>query len=166
MDSNKNNEIIDMMLEIEYISSIDNEKINNHQYNKFPISKLSALGVGFSELFESTREITQNIETNGLYRCTLPKGAVKLAQAKDGTGALGSALGSNNKLVGMARWHEQDNIREVITIPYNPSMLFMAVTLMSMDKKLDSIEKTQQYFFIFIIYRDHVTWKLQFRISR
>ena len=144
MDLNKNNEIINMMLEIEYISSIDSEKINNQQYNKFPISKLSALGVGFSELFESTHEITKNIEMNGLYRCTLPKGAVKLAQAKDGTGALGSALGPNNKLVGQARWHEQDDIKEVITIPYNPAMLFMAVTLMNIDKKLDSIEETQQ----------------------
>ena len=39
MDLNKNNEIINMMLEIEYISSIDSEKINNQQYNKFPISE-------------------------------------------------------------------------------------------------------------------------------
>lgn len=144
MDVRKNNEAISMMLQMEYIPSVNDEKINTQQYIKFPLSKLSALGVGFSNLSESTRTITQSINVDGLYRGVLPKGATKLAQAKDGTGALGSAFDSNNKLIGQARWIEQDSVTQVTIMPYNPTMLFMAATLMSIDKKLDNIQETQQ----------------------
>ena len=67
-----------------------------------------------------------------------------MAQSKDGTGALGAAFDANNKLIGQARWIEQDNATQVTTIPYNPTMLFMAVALMSIDKKVDCILETQQ----------------------
>lgn len=144
MDSNDNNEIINMMLDMEYIQLDDNEEIDIAQYTKFPIAELSTLGVGFSSLYESTRTITQSINAGGLYRCVLPQGAAKLAQAKDGTGALGTALGPNNKLVGQARWIKQDNVTQVTTIPYNPTMLFMSLALISVDKKLDNILENQQ----------------------
>ncbi|WP_434798282.1 hypothetical protein [Terrisporobacter vanillatitrophus] len=144
MDAKDNNEVINIMLEMEYIPSVHSEKINVEQYTKFPLSKLSTLGVGFSNLSEATRTITQSINTDGLYKCVLPEGAAKLAQAKDGTGALGTALGPNSKLIGQARWIKQDNVTQITTMPYNPAMLFMAVTLMGIDKKLDCILETQQ----------------------
>lgn len=144
MDKRDNNELINMMLEMEHIQADNDEGINTEQYTKFPLSKLSTLGVGFSSLFESTRTITQTINMDGLYRCTLPSGATKLAQAKDGTGALGAAFDSSNKLIGQARWNKQDSVEQVTTIPYDPTMLFMAATLMSIDKKLDSIQEIQQ----------------------
>lgn len=150
MDVKDNNETINMMLDMEYIPSIYDEKINIEKYTKIPLSKLSILGVGFSNISEVTRTITQSINTDGLYRCVLPKGATKLAQAKDGTGALGSAFDTNNKLIGQARWIKQDNVRQVTTMPYNPTMLFMAATLMSIDKKLDSIQETQQKILSFL----------------
>ncbi|WP_304969564.1 hypothetical protein [Romboutsia ilealis] len=150
MDAKDNNETINMMLDMEYIPSIYDEKINIEKYTKIPLSKLSILGVGFSNISEVTRTITQSINTDGLYRCVLPKGATKLAQAKDGTGALGSAFDTNNKLIGQARWIKQDNVRQVTTMPYNPTMLFMAATLMSIDKKLDSIQETQQKILSFL----------------
>lgn len=144
MNEKDNNEIINLMLDMEYIPSAQTEKIDINQYAKFPLSELSTLGVGFSSLYEATRTVTQTINADGLYKCILPEGAAKLAQAKDGTGALGAALGPNNKLVGQARWIKQDNVTQVTTIPYNPTMLFMAVALMSMDKKLDCILVAQQ----------------------
>ncbi|WP_312258485.1 hypothetical protein [Romboutsia ilealis] len=150
MDAKDNNETINMMLDMEYIPSIYDEKINIEKYTKIPLSKLSILGVGFSNISEVTRTITQSINTDGLYRCVLPKGATKLAQAKDRTGALGSAFDTNNKLIGQARWIKQDNVRQVTTMPYNPTMLFMAATLMSIDKKLDSIQETQQKILSFL----------------
>lgn len=150
MDAKDNNETINMMLDMEYIPSIYDEKINIEKYTKIPLSELSILGVGFSNISEVTRTITQSINTDGLYRCVLPKGATKLAQAKDGTGALGSAFDTNNKLIGQARWIKQDNVRQVTTMPYNPTMLFMAATLMSIDKKLDSIQETQQKILSFL----------------
>lgn len=150
MDVSKDNEVISMMLQMEYIPSIHNEKINTQQYIKFPLSKLSALGAGFSNLSESTRTITQSINADGLYRGVLPEGATKLAQAKDGTGALVTALDQNNKLVGQTRWIKQDSVAQVTTMPYNPAMLFMGVALMSIDNKLDSIQETQQEILSFL----------------
>ena len=47
MDVKDNNEVINMMLAMEYIPSIHDEKINIEQYTKIPLSKLSILGVGF-----------------------------------------------------------------------------------------------------------------------
>lgn len=144
MDAKNNNEVINVMLEMEYIPSIHSEKINVEQYTKFPLLKLATLGVGLSNLSEATRTITQSINSDGLYKCILPKGATKLAQAKDGTGALGAAFNQNNKLIGQARWIKQDNVTQVTTIPYNPTMIFMAIALMGIDKKLDCILETQQ----------------------
>ena len=144
MDAKDNNEVINVMLEMEYIPSIHSEKINVEQYTKFPLLKLATLGVGLSNLSEATRTITQSINSDGLYKCILPKGATKLAQAKDGTGALGAAFNQNNKLIGQARWIKQDNVTQVTTIPYNPTMIFMAIALMGIDKKLDCILETQQ----------------------
>lgn len=144
MDIKHNNEIINMMLNMEYIQSQQSENINMGKYTKFPLSKLATLGVGFSSLYEATSTITQSINAEGLYKCILPEGAIKLAQAKDGTGALGAAFNVDNKLVGQARWIKQDDVTQVTTMPYNPTMLFMAVALMSMDKKLDCILETQQ----------------------
>lgn len=150
MDAKDNNEVINMMLDMEYIPYIHDEKINVEQYTKIPLSKLSTLGVGLSNLSEATGTITQSINTEGLYRCILPKGATKLAQAKYGTGALGAAFDPNNKLIGQARWIKQDNVTQVTTMPYNPAMIFMAATLMSIDKKLDSIQETQQEILSFL----------------
>lgn len=144
MNAKDNNEVINMMIEMEYIPPDHSEKINVRQYTKFPLTKLSALGIGFSNLSEATRTITQNINNDGLYKCVLPKGATKLAQAKDGTGALGAAFDPNNHLIGQARWIKEDSVTQVTTIPYNPTMLFMAAALMSIDKKLDIIQETQQ----------------------
>ena len=139
MDSKDNNEVINMMLDMEYTPFIHDEKINIEQYTNIPFSKLSILGVGFSNLLQATRTITQEINTDGLYKCILPQGAAKLAQAKDGAGALGDAFDKNNRLIGQARWIKQDNVTQVTTISYNPTMLFLAATLMSIDKKLDDI---------------------------
>ena len=50
MDSKDNNEVINMMLDMEYIPFIHDEKINIEQYTNIPLSKLSILGVGFSNL--------------------------------------------------------------------------------------------------------------------
>ena len=141
MDSKDNNEVINMMLDMEYTPFIHDEKINIEQYTNIPLSKLSILGVGFSNLLQATRTITQEINTDGLYKCILPQGAANLAQAKDGAGALalGDVFDKNNRLIGQARWIKQDNVTQVTTISYNPTILFLAATLMSIDKKLDDI---------------------------
>ena len=55
MDVKDNNEVINMMLAMEYIPSIHDEKINIEQYTKIPLSKLSILGVGFSNLSEDEK---------------------------------------------------------------------------------------------------------------
>ena len=65
MDKEGHNELINAIIEMEYIPSVHDEEINTEKYIKFPLSKLSTLGVGFSNLFEYTRTITQSINANG-----------------------------------------------------------------------------------------------------
>lgn len=159
MKTKDNNELINMMLEMEYITPDNSEKINIEQYTKFPLTKLSALGIGFSNLSEATHTITQSINTDGLYRCVLPEGASRLAQAKDGIGVRGIAFDQNNHLVGQAKWIKEDSITQVTTIPYNPTMLFIAVALMSIDKKLDIIQETQQEIINFLEQKEKANLK-------
>lgn len=47
MDKEGHNELINAIIEMEYIPSVHDEEINTEKYIKFPLSKLSTLGVGF-----------------------------------------------------------------------------------------------------------------------
>ena len=59
-----------------------------------------------------------------------------MAAFQDGSGYLGSVLGNTtNQIVG------QSTLSPLV---FNPTMLFMALSLISIDKKLDSIQETQQ----------------------
>ena len=61
----------------------------------------------------------------------------------DGSGNLGTIMDGNN-IVGQAHWIKADSQVMTTTIPYNPTVLFMAMALMSIDKKLDKIQETQK----------------------
>ena len=84
------------------------------------------------------------MDAEGLYRCVFPDGVTgKLASFKDGSGNLGTIMDGNN-IVGQAHWIKADSQVMTTTIPYNPTVLFMAMALMSIDKKLNKIQETQK----------------------
>lgn len=139
-DENANNTITNM----EYLPSIPSKEIALKDYTKFYFSNFAALGVAFSSLPENFRTVTQTVDVDGLYRCVFPDGVTgKLAAFKDGSGNLGTIMDGNN-IVGQAHWIKADSQVMTTTIPYNPTVLFMAMALMSIDKKLDKIQETQK----------------------
>lgn len=129
---------------IEHIFSASEKEAVLKGHIKISLSELSALGVGFASLPETFRTVTQTVDADGLYRCVFPDGVTgKLAEFKDVSGNLGTIMDGNN-IVGQAHWIKADSQVMTTTIPYNPTVLFMAMTLMSIDKKLDKIQETQK----------------------
>ena len=107
---------------------------------KMPLSELSGLGLSFGPLKSAFEQITKTGVANGgsgLYRATLPKGAGrKLAEFKDGSGFLGSVVDESG-LVGQARFNP-------VSVPLDPTMLFMAAALHNIDQKMDLIIEGQK----------------------
>lgn len=144
LDMDKKTDIINGIMNIEHALSMPEKGIALKDYTKFSFSEFSALGVAFSSLTETFRTVTQTADADGLYRCVFPDGVTgKLAAFKDGSGNLGTIMDGNN-IVGQAHWIKADSQVMTTTIPYNPTVLFMAMALMSIDKKLDKIQETQK----------------------
>lgn len=133
-DKSKKNEIVKAMTQVEYYPTIQVEKYNLEKYTKLPIAKLSALGIAFQPLAAAFQNIVLGSEaTSGILRFSIPKGG-HLADFKDGSGKLGTVLDENNEFMGQARLKPLD---------CDPTMLFMAAALASIEKKLDDILDTQ-----------------------
>ena len=129
---------------IEHIFSASEKEAVLKGHIKISLSELSALGVGFASLPETFRTVTQTVDADGLYRCVFPDGVTgKIAAFKDGSGNLGTIMDGNN-IVGQAHWIKADSQVMTTTIPYNPTVFFMAMALMSIDKKLNKIQETQK----------------------
>jgi hypothetical protein len=75
---------------------------------------------------------------------TVPAGG-HLAAFQDGSGYLGSVLNAGNQVAGQAT---------LTPLVCNPTMLFMAAALANIDKKLDSIQETQQEILDFLVQKD------------
>lgn len=68
-------------------------EISMQDYHKIPLSRLTALGTGFEPVSSAIQQVTSHGQaTSGFYKVTIPKGT-KLAQFKDGTGYIGTAIG-------------------------------------------------------------------------
>lgn len=135
-EHDKKNQIVKTMMNMEYYPTVLEEEVSIAKYTKLPLTKISAMGTAFEPLTAAFQNVMHGGGTNsGLYRVTIPKGA-HLAEFKDGSGFLGSALKGNNAVGG-----GQARLNPLVC---NPTTLFMAAALMGIDKKLDSIQETQQ----------------------
>lgn len=140
----ENTKTINGVTNMEYLPSIPSKETALKEHTKFSFSDFSALGVAFSSLPKTFRTVTQTVDADGLYRCVFPDGVTgRPASFKDGSGNLGTIMDGNN-IVGQAHWIKADSQVLTTTIPYNPTVLFMAMALMSIDKKLDKIQETQK----------------------
>lgn len=116
------------------------------EYTKVPISRLEALGVGFQPLVQAVESFSGN--GTGLYHVVVPQGG-HLASFKNGAGNLGAVLSnSTNQVSGQAVLNP---------VAFNPTMIFMAVALANIDKKLDTIQATQKEMFDFLKQKEKST---------
>lgn len=115
-----------------------------HNQIKIPISRVTALGTGLQPMLAAIQQVTANGQAvSGYYKVTIPAGT-QLAQFKDGTGFLGTALDSKG-IAGQARLNP---------MMFNPTMLFVAATLANIDKKLDAIQETQKEMMEFLAQKE------------
>ena len=136
-ESTMKNEVVKVMTDIEYYPSFLEEKVDIEKYMKVPVTEVSALGVAFEPLisaFQNIKNIGGDGVTSGLCRITIPKGG-HLAKFTKEPNYLGTVLDKQNMIAGQARLNP---------LVCNPTMLFMAVALMGIDKSLDAIQETQQ----------------------
>lgn len=144
-DSDKKNEIVKAMTtDIEQYSFVTEDETCFAKYIKLPLEKVSALGIAFEPLTVAFQNITQTSGQGAreiLCKVRIPDGVSgHLAKFKNENSYLGAIM-NDNRIVGQAR------INPLIC---NPTMLFMAAALISIDKKLDSIQETQQEIFEFL----------------
>lgn len=144
-DKDKKNEIVKAMtMGIDHYSFVTEDETSLAEYIKLPLAKVSTLGIAFEPLTSALQSITQTSGQGAremLCRVRIPDGVSgQLAKFKDGSGYLGTVM-NDTGIVGQAR------INPLIC---NPTMIFMATALMSIDRKLDSIQEIQQEVFEFL----------------
>jgi len=143
--------------------AIPESQFDISRYRKVPFSELAALGAAFSSLPAAARTITQT-QTVGLpggeklYRRVVREGVSGvMQQAKDGRGELGNIMRMNeqgkNVIVARAGYLEVNGGLPVTmntTVPFDPTMMFVAAALMNIEKKLDEIQEMQRDMMAFL----------------
>jgi len=133
------------MTNVEFYPSILEEQANIAEYTKIPLLRLPALGVAFEPLAAAFQyAVSGGKAVSGLYQVVVPSGG-HLATLKSGVGNIGSVLNANNQIAGQATLNP---------LVCNPTMLFMAVALANIDKKLDAIQEIQQELLDFLAQKE------------
>lgn len=145
MEEIKNkNEIIKEMMNVDYYPVIQNE-VKIEKYTKLPITDIAALGVAFSPLVSSFLNAAKTGAGEQLFRLDMRGYAGELAKFKDGSGFLSAVVRKGEGVVGQAGFVPvSSSAAASSTLMCNPVTLFMAAALMNIDKKLDTIQETQQ----------------------
>ena len=120
---------------------------------------MASLGVGFGSLPTMFRSVTTTISAPTLLQATdklgNPLDPAVLQRFSDGSGMLGSFRDAATGF-GQARLHQIDpgTIQSVATMPYDPTMLFMAAALAQINQKLDAIQDTVNEMFEYMRLKD------------
>ena len=151
MDNLNKDELIKSLISSEFKPEIvKREKVKLSLFDSIPFADLSILGASFVPVMDSLQRIGSQLigtsaqQTETLYRATLPEGALSMFKAKDGSGLIGAARGSNG--IGQTRFTPVDNAvsGSVSQVPsINPYMLVIAATLTSVNMKLNDIKQFQ-----------------------
>ena len=144
LETTRKNEILKVMSATQLTPLEAKNEMGVQVYSQIPLSRLTALGISFEPVAAALQQVISHGEaTSGYYKVTIPKGT-HLAECKDGSGFLGSAIGAHG-LEGQARLHP---------MRCDPTMLFAAALLASIDKKLDTIQEVQQEMLDFLAQKE------------
>ena len=142
----RKSKIIKTMTNVEYNPTILEEQICLAKYTKLSLSQVTTLGTAFEPLTTAFQKVINGGgTTSGLYQVTIPNGA-HLAKFKNGSGYLGSVLKRNGAVGG-----GQAILNPLVC---NPTMLFMAATLATVNKKLDNIQEMQSDILDFLVQKE------------
>lgn len=116
---------------------IEDDVIVKYKRSEFNILDIGELGMGFESVKNALTGFFSSNQS-GTYKVTFPKGG-HLAEAKDGSGLLGTVLDNkDNTIMAQAR------LEDATEIACDPAMLFVAVALVNIEMKLNDIQETQE----------------------
>ena len=123
-------------------------------YKQIPLASLASLGTAFAQLPEGARTVVQTVTRNVATKETLfvgvnPKGVQGFLRA-DANGTVGNIMQVNAQgkqvIAGRMRFKAIDQLpmqESVSTVlPVDPMLMVVAVALMTIEKKLDGIQKS------------------------
>lgn len=126
-------------------------EVDMSRAERLPLEQLAALGVGFGSLPEAVRTVTSTAQIAGGQLLSVtdklgnPLNASVLQAFNDGSGIMGS-FRDPIKGFGQARFHLAGprTVTTAVTVPFDPTSLFMAAALMEINRRLDDIQQTQR----------------------
>ena len=135
------------MMNVEVLPITPEVNLEMHNATKIPLANLSALGVAFQPLTTAIQTAVFGAGGSGIYFVnTMGKQMFHIGESTDFIGSLMSSTGGVGG--GQAR---------MTPLACDPTMLFMAVTLMNIEKKLDAIQQTQENILQFLEEKERAT---------
>ena len=145
------NALIKAMMDVEYYppSELVKTNIDMKDTQKYPIEKAAALGVAFQPLTQLISYTVGGAGQSGLYFVNTD-GKTMFKSKNDGK-FIGSLKAANGSVGG--------GTARMTQIPLDPTMLFMAVTIMVVEKKLDAIQEAQKEILAFLELKEEAKLK-------
>lgn len=158
-EDNRKEEIIRSAIDAEIVLNDDLEsgQIELQDYDNIPWDNAIFAGTALSSLLPAFRDIkgTVQVAMDGLYKGDALGKPGELAQAKDGSGYLGTII-NNGGFVGQMRWQPVGSAPIDINamMPIDPMTLAITAVVIEINMKLDAIQELQQEMFDYIKDRD------------
>ena len=144
----KKNEIAKAITEINIQPFALKNENDLSEYTQFSLAQIGSLSSIFEPILKSLQK-TGDKKEETLYRAVLPKvKGVYLAKAHGETAFIGTAVVDGKGIVGQTRFVEAS--KQSISSPVNPATLYMAIALMSVNKKLENVEEAGKQIMAFL----------------
>ena len=120
------------IMEVQFLPAITETSLKEVKYEKYPIKNLAALGVASEPILSAIQNLGGKTGRSGIYRVNT-NGMEMFKSSGEYIGALKARDGGVGG--GQARMEP---------LACNPTMLFMSITLLTIENKLDEIKSIQQ----------------------
>ena len=145
-------------LSIELVPNIEEASFNDDRYTKIPFGQLASLGVGLSGIGVMAQTVMASSGAEAgevLYRIAnsdTAKGTLQMISGKPGA-TYGTYM-QDGVFSNRAVFEQVAGSGAAQTVPIDPTAIFMAAALASINMKLDAIQATQQEMFDYVKQRD------------
>ena len=145
-------------LSIELVPNIEEAGFNDDRYTKIPFGQLASLGVGLSGIGVMAQTVMASSGAEAgevLYRIAnsdTAKGTLQMISGKPGA-TYGTYM-QDGVFSNRAVFEQVAGSGAAQTVPIDPTAIFMAAALASINMKLDAIQATQQELFEYVKQRD------------
>lgn len=147
-------ESLQAMVDVDTLPAVPELDLSMSGTTKIPLANLTALGVAFQPLTSAIQTAASGAGGSGIYFVnTMGKQMFTTSGGTEFIGSLKSATGTVGG--GQAR---------MTALACDPTMLFMAAALMNIEKKLDTIQETQEEILEFLEEKERATLQGNFNV--